>query len=628
MFKDRINIFFVIVLFGLSNLVAQTNDFTLFSPDSLTKVKLFKSVGKWMYNIQYNEKEAILNSSFDIQLNNEFSEWALGIKDKPEGGWMKGLELINISKDSVSSDWKPIFGEKKVIPNSYNSVTLHFKQKASDNYKMDIEIRAFNEGIAFRYFFHTNPTGIYYRVMEENTEFTLPEETLAWYEQWAQGPYVKSSLSNWPAQSERPLTLELKNGNYLTLAEAGVLDYVRTKFKLSESKKNTIQTAMHNSVDMIPYFSTPWRVVMVADSPGKLIENNHILLNLNESSKIKDTSWIKPGKIVRDLTLSEKGAKDWIDFAATHNLQYVLFDWKWYGPAFTWDSDASTVDTSKMKMNLQEVINYGKQKNIGVWLYVNQQALKKQDAEIFSKYKDWGVVGVKYGFVQVGSRYWTNWLHESIQRAADNQLMVNIHDEFRTTGEERTWPNILTVEGIRGNEEMPNATHNTILPFTRGLAGMGDYTICYYSNRIKTTHAHQLALSVIMYSPLQTLFWYDKAEDYKGEPEIEFFENVPTVWDATKVIDGKPGEFIITARKSKSNWFIGGITNNDARTVSISLDFLEEGKKYEAKLYYDNDKIKTRTKVGVKNIKVGKKDNMKMQLKPSGGFALHIKEIN
>src|SRR5690606_35621381 len=202
-------------------------------------------------------------------------------------------------------------------------------------------------------------------------------------------------------------------------------------------------------------------------------------------------SWIKPGKIVRDNSLSEKGAKAWIDFASEHNLQYVLFDWLWYGPAFTWDSDAGTVDTTKMKMDLKEVIQYGKERGIGIFVYVNQQALAKQDFEIFPMYKEWGLAGVKYGFVQVGSHRWTKWLHESIARAAENELLVNIHDEFRVTGEQRTFPNIVTVEGIRGNEEMPDATHNTILPFTRGIAGMGDYTICYYTPRIKTTHAHQ-----------------------------------------------------------------------------------------------------------------------------------------
>ena len=573
------------------------------------------------YEIKYKGKEVVQKSLLDIELDNHFSEWALAIKDKPTGPWMEGLTLKNVAQKTVDTTWAPIYGEKSLITDRYNELVLSFEQKASANYKMDIQIRAYDEGIAFRYYFHTNPTGIYYRITEENTTFTFPEGTKAWFEPWAQGPFSLLPLEDWPTESERPLTLELSNGLYACLAEAGMVDFVRIRFKLDEGKSNTVKTVLYESVDKVPYFATPWRVVMAAEEPGQLIENNHMLLNLNEPSVIEDTNWIKPGKIVRDLTLTEEGAKAWIDFAAEHNLQYVLFDWKWYGPAFTWDSDAGTVD---IDLDLQGVIDYGKEKGVGIWVYVNQQALAKQDFEIFPKYKKWGLAGVKYGFVQVGSHRWTKWLHESVQRAADNQLMVNIHDEFRLTGEERTWPNIMTVEGIRGNEEMPDATHNTILPFTRGIAGAGDYTICYYTNRIKTTHAHQLALAVVMYSPLQTLFWYDKASDYKGEPEIAFFDHVPTVWDDTKVLEGKIGEYVVMARKSGEDWYVGGITNTDARKLNFELDFLDAKTNYEATLYFDDKNVKTRTQVGIKKIRVKKGTKLDLGLVPSGGFALEI----
>jgi alpha-glucosidase len=360
---------------------------------------------------------------------------------------------------------------------------------------------------------------------------------------------------------------------------------------------------------------------MVADTPGKLIENNSLLLNLNAPTKFQNTDWIKPGKIIREMTLTNEGARACIDFAAAHNLQYILFDWKWYGPSFTFDSDARKV---VVDLDMKAVVDYGAQKNVGIWLYVNQQALVKQDHDLFPLYKRWGIKGVKYGFVQVGSHRWTTWLHESIQRAADNQLMVNIHDEFRATGEQRTWPNILTTEGIRGNEEMPDADHNTILPFTRGIGGAGDYTICYYTDRIKTTHAHQLALGVVNYSPLQTLFWYDKPSDYQGEPEVEFFERLPTVWDETRILQGEIGEYIITARRSGDQWFIGAITNNTSREVSISLDFLSKAKKYTANIYSDDAAVNTRTHVRTEQRKVKPSDVLKVKLNGSGGIALWI----
>tara|TARA_R110002050_G_scaffold273113_1_gene417111 strand:- start:139286 stop:141181 length:1896 start_codon:yes stop_codon:yes gene_type:complete len=602
---------------------------TLMSPDANYEINVSQ---KWddsgksiiTYSVNFKGKQVILNSQFNIQLDNHLHEWALAIKDTPKGDWMDELVLKDVKVNNVANTWEPIFGERNTIENNYNELVLSFEQKASSNYKMDIQLRAYNQGVAFRYYFHTNPSGIYYHITEENTEFTFPENTKAWFEPWAQGTYELLPLNNWPTESERPLTLELENGLYACIAEAGLVDFVRTKFKLSDIKTNTVKTSLYESIDKVPYFGTSWRVIMAANTAGELIENNDILLNLNEPSTIKDTDWIKPGKIVRDISLTEKGAKDWIDFAVEHNLQYVLFDWKWYGPSFTFDSDARTID---IDLDLQSVIDYGKEKGIGIWVYVNQQALLKQDFEIFPLYKEWGLVGVKYGFVQVGSHRWTTWLHESVKRAADNQLMVNIHDEFRVTGEQRTLPNIMTVEGIRGNEEFPDATHNTTLPFTRGIAGMGDYTVCYYDERIKTTHAHQLALSVVMYSPLQTLYWYDTADMYEGEPEIAFFDAVPTVWDDTKVLNGDIGKYVTIARKSNQDWFIGAITNNDARNLEINLDFLDENSKYEAIIYLDDASVKTKTKVGVKKLKVKKGKKIKLNLSPSGGAAIQIKKI-
>ena len=621
--------FVLLTSFGQQTSLKTVVEKTLSSPDKNYELVLEQKQddsGKssFTYRLNFKNKTVLLDSGLDIKLDNTFSEWALAIKNTPSGDWMDGLVLKETKNKSIDTSWTPLYGERKIIKEKYNEIVLTFEQKVSSNYKMDLQIRLYDEGLAMRYYFHDNPTGIYYKITQENTEFTFPENTMAWFEPWAQGPFTLKPLKDWTGESVRPLTLQLENGLYACLAEANMVDYVKMNFDLSKNKKNTIKTVLYESVDKIPYFATPWRVVMAAESPGKLIENNDLLLNLNEPSRIKNTSWIKPGKIVRDLSLTEKGAKAWIDFAAQHNLQYLLFDWKWYGPAFTFDSDASTV---AIDLDLPEVIRYGKEKGIGIWLYVNQQALLKQDAQIFPIYKKWGVAGIKYGFVEVGSHRWTTWLHESIQRATDNELMVNIHDEFRLTGEQRTWPNVLTVEGIRGNEEMPDATHNTTLPFTRGIAGAGDYTVCYYTNRIKTTHAHQLALSVVMYSPLQTLFWYDTAANYNGEPEIEFFDKVPTVWDDTKIVNGEIGKYITTARKSGNDWFVGSITNNDARTLELNFDFLDANKKYKARIYSDDESIQTKTQVALKDVLVKKGSKLKLDLKASGGAAIWISEI-
>jgi alpha-glucosidase len=283
---------------------------------------------------------------------------------------------------------------------------------------------------------------------------------------------------------------------------------------------------------------------------------------------------------------------------------------------------------------------YAKKHGIGVFVYVNQRALYAQLDEMLPLYKSWGIDGIKFGFVQVGSHRWTTWMHEAVMKCAKYGLLVDIHDEYRPTGFSRTYPNLLTQEGIMGNEEMPTATQNTIQPFTRYIAGAADYTVCYYVQKsileaagkknprcIQTTSAHQMAFSVICYSPLQFLYWYDKPSDSQDEPELEFFDNVPTVWDDTKVLGGKPGEFVSMARRSGNKWFVGIITNDEERELRLAFDFLEPGKEYWAHLYYDDPKVKTRTKVGIKKIKLTNQSVMDIKLKATGGEAIMIEEI-
>ncbi|CAN5638915.1 glycoside hydrolase family 97 protein [soil metagenome] len=550
------------------------------------------------YRVDFQTKPVILESGLDIQVDNHIFEQAMAQKvSSPVGsagaGWCDNLSVKNVVRMQRDTTWKPVYGERSQIRDHYNQIEIQLQKDGNPNYKLSVFIRAYNEGIAIRYFFPEHPQGLYHRVMAENTEFTLPADTRAWFTGWAQGAYSLRPLQAWPDMAERPLTLQLPNGPYVCLAEAALTDYAMTKYKLSLSKPNTIVTAMYESADLMSDVGTPWRVIMVADRPGQLLENNDILLNLNPPTTLVNTDWIKPGKVMREVTLTDEGANACIDFAAAHNLQYILFDWKWYGPAFSFNSDATKVVA---RMDLQKIIEYGKSKDrsgapVGVILYVNLQALYKQMDEIFPLYKKWGVKGVKFGFVQVGSHRWMTWLTEAKRKAMENGLLVNIHDEYRPTGTSRTYPNVMTQEGIRGNEEFPDATHDTVLPFTRYIAGAGDYTVCYYDKRLKNTHAHQLAMNVISYSPLQSVFWYDKPALYGGEPEIEFFEKVPTVWDETKVIHDAIGEYVTIARRSGDDWFVGTISNNDGRSLKLPLDFLPKGKNYTAHIYSDDPTV-------------------------------------
>ncbi|MDP3916422.1 MAG: glycoside hydrolase family 97 N-terminal domain-containing protein [Bacteroidota bacterium] len=576
------------------------------------------------YSVSYKNKPVVEKSELDIVLDNHVSELAMAIKPDADYHFVGNMDFVSQKDTSVNTSWHNAFGERSTVPEIYNQSSFLFEKRDKKGYQLQIEIRAYNEGVAFRYHFPLNPKGLYYRIVQENSEFVMPQGTKAWVHRWAQAPYDLLPLENWIDESERPLTCELPNGLYVVLAEAQMVDYSRAKFKVKPGQPGTLVTSLWTPVDAITPFDTPWRVIMAAEKPGQLLENNFILLNLNEPCKIFNTDFIKPGKIMREIAQTNENTKACIDFAAENGLQYILYDWKWYGPAFDFNSDASKV---AIDLDLQKWIAYGKERGVGIWLYVNQQALLKQMREIFPIYKKWGIAGVKFGFVQVGSHRWTTWLNEAIQLAADNELMVNIHDDFRTTGENRTWPNIVTVEGIRGNEEFPSATHNAILPFTRYISGLGDYTICYIDKRLKTTHAHQLALGVVCFSPLQTLYWYDKPEMLSGIPETEFFKNLPTVWDETHVLSGEIGKSAVVARRNGKQWFVGAITNNVARKLPISFDFLPKDKKYKAHIYSDNPTLQTKTKVKIETQTVSSKTVLQPELLPSGGLAIWLEPM-
>lgn len=618
-------LFLPVILFFTSHVSAQ---FILRSPDGNYTFQCYQkatsgSSKALYYTLDYKGTQVIRESLLNLQLDNHLSEEAMALKVDRSERWFDNLKITGTRQASYDTVWAPVCGESSQIKDHYKELDISMVKDDNPIYKLQLQVRAYNEGVAFRFFFPENEKGTYYRIMGENDEFSLPAGTKAWFAGWAQAPYKLLPLKDWPDGSERPLTLQLPNGWYACLLEAGMVDYARTKFKLSGSKPNTIVTSMYTPADLISPFVTPWRVIMVGEQAGQLIQNDNLILNLNEPSKIKDTDWIKPGKIMRVMTQTTKDALENIDFAAKHGLQYILFDWKWYGPAFSFSSDATKVAIPNF--DLPSIIKYGRGKGIGVWLYVNQQALLAQSDSLFGIYHDWGVKGVKIGFVQVGSHRWTTWLEDMIHKAAENKIMLDIHDDWRPTGEQRTWPNLMTAEGIRGNEEMPDATHNTVLPFTRFICGPADYTICYYSDRIKTTHAHQLALAAIYYSPLQTLYWYDSPGLSHNEPELEFWGHIPTTWDETKVLQGAPGEYITTARRSGSDWFIGTVTNDSARQLKIDFSFLPKGKKYLATLYSDDDSVPTKTKVGIEKMAVDSKTILDVKLKPSGGQAIWLK---
>lgn len=607
---------------------AHAETLELASPNGSNKVTFAKDGKDLTYSVSYKGQPVILPSQAGLDLDNRVWEMALGKRDlqQPEC-WMDMLVVDSVTYGApVRNVWHPLYGERSEVVDAYNPATLHMSRHDKSKYRLDVEVRAYDQGIAFRYFFPEHPDAIFHKVTDDLTSYAFPKGTQAWSEQWAQARFDVGVVDSITHPVERALTLRLPNqGPWVALLDADVDDWCLTKYVADTAKESTLKSVMYSPVDIVTYCATPWKVIMTADKPGDLIENNDIVLNLNPECEIADPAFVKPGMIMRTPRIDTELGLRTIDFCAEHNIPYMLYDWKWYEPCTSHDGDATKIVDH---LDLHKVIAYGKEKGVGVWLYVNQHALMKQMDELFPLLKEWGVVGVKSGFVQYASHRWATWLHDMVRKAAENGLMMNIHDEYRPSGFSRTYPNLLTQEGICGNEEWPDATHNVTLPFTRMINGAADYTICYFDKRLKSaTHAHQLAASLVFYSPLLTVFWYDDPSRYNGEKEISWFENLKTVFDDTKVLSGYPGESIVMARRSGDTWYAAAMTGNEASTQSIPLDFLEPGVKYRAVIYADDPKVDTATHVAITEKKVSSKDTLKFSLQPQGGVAVRFEKI-
>ena len=579
------------------------------------------------YNIRYMDKEIIGTSELGFEM---------GAGQNPEGD----IQIDEVVPQEVNSSWRPVYGEKNEYPDKYREALIVLKGAGAF---YNLRIRAYNEGVAFRYEFPKSEG----KIAKELTEFSLSPSATAWASLRAQSAIEKIKVSEIDSVVERPLLVQLDQSLFTAIGEAALVDYARMKLTNIPDRPGTLVSQLSSEVVLGSTVNkTPWRFVMAADNAGELLENNYLLLNLNEPNKIENSSWIKQGKVIRETTLTTQGGMACVDFAVKHNLQYIEFDAGWYGNEYEDSSDATTITVdpkrSKGPLDLLGVIKYARSKDIGVILYVNRRALEKQLDEVLPLLKSWGVSGIKYGFVNVGPQEWTSWLHEAVRKAADHGLMIDVHDEYRPTGYSRTYPNFITQEGIRGDEESPDNSMVTKTIFTRMIAGAGDHTNCYFAPRVDEkmgSHASQLAKAVCVYSPWQFLYWYDRPQGSKPEeegaggskefihevPELAFFDALPTVWDDTKVIGGYPGEYAIIARKSGDDWFIGGLNGLDERTVTIPFNFLDNDKTYGATIYSDDAGSDSVTKVSITNSKVTAADVVDYKLLAKNGFAIHLK---
>lgn len=617
--------------------------------------------GEPVYQVTYKGKEVVKPSK-------------LGVSIKDEMALTAGFSITNSVQTTVNESWNPVLGEEKTIKNHYNQATYQLTQKET-NRRLDIVFKVYDEGVAFRYEFPFQDSVNYFIISDENTEFNLAGNHKTF---WIPGDYdsqeyvyfetklseidndilerdngiaLKTIQSRYRVQS--PLMMKTDDGLYLNIFEAAVVNYPvmhldvdRVNFKL---KSNLVPNAVGDKAYLRTPSVTPWRTIMVSDDARDIVASK-MILNLNEPSKIEDTSWIKPMKYVGiwwemhvgistwdyagsqnaqntggELIASGKhgatteNTKRYIDFAAKHGFDGVLVEgwnvgWEdWFGK---WKEDVFDFLTPYPDFDIEEVHQYAKSKGVKMIMHhetsgsaANYERHLDRAMELMKRY-DYPAVKTGYvGRIIPRGEYhdgqtMVNHFNFVAQRMADNQLMVNSHESTRPTGYHRTYPNYIAAEAARGNEfnawssGNPPA-HETILPFTRLLGGPMDYTPGIFeikmnvydaakTAQVQTTLAKQLALYVTLYSPLQMAA--DLPENYEKHLDaFQFIKDVPADWQQSIYLEAEPGDYLTVARKDKysESWFLGTITDENPRTTEIKLDFLSPNKKYKATIYKD-----------------------------------------
>lgn len=553
------------------------------------------------------------------------------------GGW----QVAGCATESVDRTWQPVYGERSLVADRYNGMELSLRSERNQK-EMTLSLRLYDEGLAFRYafdesdFWNCTLTG-------EKTQFLFDKDCDTWVTTRAQGAYSKTCLTALKGTGDRPQVIRTANGRFIAIGEAALVDYSRMKLGKSDTGTG-VQSVLSGKVNLdMARYRSPWRYVMVAPDPGRLAENNDLILNLNEPNRIENTSWIRPGQVLREVTLTTAGALAAIDFAAENDIEYVEFDAGWYGPEEDTNSDATTVTVdparSKGPLDLHKAIEYAGTKDVGIIVYVNKKALHKQLDEILPLYKKWGIKGIKFGFVNVGDQYSTSWLHQAIRKAAKYELMVDVHDEYRPTGYSRTYPNLMTQEGIRGDEESPSLQQTVYTLYNRMICGAGDYTNCFFAERVAGKmggRAAQLAKRVAIYSPWQFIFWYDRPAEAParagGAGSAEsvimtdavtgFYCSIPTVWDDTRFLEGDMDSYGVVARRSAADWYIAVLNAGERRQITIPADILKDPSRYKATMYYQPGDKKDEVKI--KEIKSMGQDDLTIDVEGDSGCLLHL----
>lgn len=641
---------------------------TVTSPDGHISVSFSLYDGKPVYEV-WRDKQPIIRKS------------ALGfITDVcPLDNGFKVLSKKWSSKDEI---WQQPWGEDRLVRNNYNELKVSLVKKGGKSIYLNIIFRVFNDGVGFRYEFPKQAGLSEFKIMDELTEISFPKDMEAWTEptngtSYYEALWTKAPLSKKPVVST-PITIEADDSLYMVLHDAALIDYA----SLNYMPQKNIDGSVTMKADLTPWSNgvkvyakapcvTPWRTILITHTPGELI-TSRLMLNLNEPSRIKDTSWITTGKYdgiwwgmhMKDYTWAQgpkhgattTNTKRYIDFAADHGLKGVLVEGWNYGWDGDWTKDGDKFSFSKPypDYDLEGLQRYALSK--GVSLVAHNEtggAITNYESQLdtaFALYHRLGIHVIKTGYVNrlmdnkedQHSQYGIRHYQKVVETAAKYQIMVINHEPAMPSGLCRTWPNLMSGEGMRGQEYNAWSAdggnppyHVCILPFTRGLAGSMDFTpgIFNFHNKAmpgthpQTTLAKQLAEYIVLYAPWQMAA--DEIENYVGQPGFSWIETVPTNWEKTLVLNAKIGHYITTVRKDRDsdNWYLGAVTDEEPRNLSITLDFLDEGCEYIAECYADGEGADYRNNpypLAYSRRTVHKGDRLMMKLAASGGTAIRF----
>jgi alpha-glucosidase len=577
----------------------------------------------------------------------------------------RDVKVVGVARRSNDTSWENPFGARRTVPDRYNEIVVSLEEQIKPFRKLDLVLRAYDEGVAIRYAVPKQDALTGFNLASENTGFYFAHDAFAYalnmgrWDTHNEGPFERilvreikpASLVNLPLLVEMPgpkiwaAVLEADLTDYAGMYVAGVPEMPNAlTSRLAVPPRRRLDQPV---IAPLPK-ATPWRIIMVADDPGRLIERNYLVLDLSAPCAVADTSWIKPGKAAWDWWsgsyatgvsftpgMNTATMKHYIDFAARHGLEYMLVDAGW--APLSEDGRTEDILHYRPEVDVPGIIAYGRSKGVATLLWVEWRALDRSLNEALALFEKWGAAGIKVDYMNRDDQEMVNYYDKVVRKAAEHRLTVDFHGAYKPTGLRRAYPNLLTREGVMGLEyckwsERITPQHDVTLPFTRMLAGPMDFTPGGFRNAAKGqfvardiapmtqgTRAHQLAMYVVFESPL--VMASDYPEAYEGQPGFEFIEKVPTVWDETRVLAGEPAHFIVMARRKGDTWYLGAMADWEPRTLDLPLGFLGAGD-HEATIFADGPDAATEgTSLSVRKAAVQASGTLSLKLAPGGGAA-------